>query len=331
MRKLSLFLVVVLSCSLILVAAPVRDRRAEPPPPVGASQSLTTQIYGPTPYRSFADSPFYSTTFGTFYLEDFEDRLLNVPGVTIDKGIVTSTRWAGFPNIDSVDADDGYVDNVCNGCDSWWYAPGSAGLFIRFATDGALPTHVGVVWTDGMGVTTFEAFDRNNVSLGVVGPVPLGDDTSDTAFGEDRFFGVKHDGGISHVFIANSIGGIEIDHLQFGFQEVCEDADGDGFGVDNLAVCPGGEELDCNDSNERISPAEPELYDGIDNNCNMEIDEGLDDDGDGIPNFKDECSNTRPGAGVTPDGCPRCGGGGNGSDDGGDDGGDDDGDENDQG
>ena len=60
-----------------------------------------------------------------------------------------------------------------------------------------------------------------------------------------------------------------------------------------------------------------------------ELIEGLDDDGDGIPDFRDECSNTMPGAGVSPDGCPRCGQG-SGNDDGDEDGGNGDDDNDDQ-
>jgi len=298
---------------------------------VAAAQSLTTQLYGPTPYRSFADSPFSSMTFGTFYLEDFEDGLLNVPGVTIDKGFVTGSF---FPHslaylFDSVDGDDGNPsDGLCNGCDSYFHGFGGGGFLITF--DQNLPTHVGVVWTDGVGVTTFEAFDQFGVSLGVVGPVPLGDNTFETSMDEDRFFGAVHDGGISSVFISKEDPeGMEIDHLQYGFPQGCLDEDGDGFGVTATGLCPGGEEPDCDDANDRISPAEPELYDGIDNNCNMQVDEGLDDDGDGIPDFRDECSNTMPGAGVSPDGCPRCGQG-SGNDDGDEDGGNGDDDNDDQ-
>jgi hypothetical protein len=34
--------------------------------------------------------------------------------------------------------------------------------------------------------------------------------------GEDRFFGCSDPGGISSIFISNSSGGIEVDHLQYG-------------------------------------------------------------------------------------------------------------------
>ena len=70
------------------------------------------------------------------------------------------------------------------------------------------------------------------------------------------------------------------------------DTDGDGFGNINgiLESCevpegyvPNG--TDCDDTEENIFPSAPEICDGLDNNCNEEIDEGLGDafymDGDG--------------------------------------------------
>ena len=58
------------------------------------------------PYDSAADSPFNSAAYAYFYLEDFEDGLLNTPGVTASTGGVTSVVFG--PNIhDSVDLDDG--------------------------------------------------------------------------------------------------------------------------------------------------------------------------------------------------------------------------------
>ena len=58
------------------------------------------------------------------------------------------------------------------------------------------------------------------------------------------------------------------------------DADSDGFTSDE----------DCNDSDATINPSAPELCDGIDNNCDDQIDEGVtgewfqDLDGDGFGN-----------------------------------------------
>ena len=59
------------------------------------------------------------------------------------------------------------------------------------------------------------------------------------------------------------------------FYEPSPDEDGDGYGV----AAPGHEgqyesdELDCDDSDPEINPAAEELCDGIDNNCDDEIDE----------------------------------------------------------
>lgn len=92
-----------------------------------------------------------------------------------------------------------------------------------------------------------------------------------------------------------------------------QDADLDGYG--NLAVfvstCstipPMGyvaDSADCDDSNGTINPGASELCDGIDNNCNGSIDEGLpiynfyrDSDGDGYGDAADKvslCLNTAP-------------------------------------
>ncbi|WP_111707498.1 MopE-related protein [Lutibacter citreus] len=95
------------------------------------------------------------------------------------------------------------------------------------------------------------------------------------------------------------------------------DADGDGYPSSSTVSCvrPSngyllsellGTETDCKDSNSAINPGATEVCDGIDNNCNGSIDEGLtyttyyiDADGDGYGDSNDVgtsyCSN--PGAG----------------------------------
>ena len=82
-----------------------------------------------------------------------------------------------------------------------------------------------------------------------------------------------------------------------------QDADGDGFG--NVAVtqlacsAPVGyvsNSTDCNDTNAAINPSATEICDGLDNNCNVTIDEGVlltfyaDNDGD---NFGDPANTTQ--------------------------------------
>ena len=181
-----------------------------------APQAVPTALLGPTSYTSYANSPFNGQVLSYFHLEDFEDHLLNTPGVTASAGQVTSIIFPGY--IDSVDADDGVIDGSGSSGDSYFYSPGSAGIDFSFdaAILGALPSHVGIVWTDGNGTTSFEAFDAANISLGVVGPIAIADGGNLGATAEDRFFGATHAGGISRIVIRNSSGGIEVDHLQYG-------------------------------------------------------------------------------------------------------------------
>ncbi len=183
------------------------------------------QYLPPTPYLSFADSPFATLDFSYLYLEDFEDGALNSPGVALDDGDVVG------PGIyrDSVDGDDGVIDGFGTRGHSLY----SKGVLTSFtftfnaAILGALPTHAGIVWTDvgitwgnlgtGFAYVSVEAFDSDGVSLGTVSPYLLGDGAFDGATAEDRFFGVVHDGGISKITIsiADSTDW-EVDHLQYG-------------------------------------------------------------------------------------------------------------------
>jgi len=58
------------------------------------------------------------------------------------------------------------------------------------------------------------------------------------------------------------------------------DRDGDGF-----SACLG----DCDDNNAAVFPGAIEICDGLDNNCNGLIDEGTDDDTDGVTSVCDNC------------------------------------------
>lgn len=86
----------------------------------------------------------------------------------------------------------------------------------------------------------------------------------------------------------------------------CTDLDSDGYGFPGDPSCPMGGEDDCDDASRITFPGAPELFDGLDNNCDGVADDGLDDDSDGIPNFNDACAATPVGSGVGPDGCAVC-------------------------
>jgi hypothetical protein len=183
---------------------------------LGAASTARAQIIGPTPYLSAADSPFNGVGFLYFHLEDFEDHLFNTPGVNASAGGVTSVVFG--PDVhDSVDADDGALDGSGLRGDGFFSGSGTVGITFTFDASvlGALPTHAGLVWTDGTNDITFEAFDAANVSLGTITATHAnGSFNGETA--EDRFYGVMNLGGVSSIRIASGGGGIEVDHLQYG-------------------------------------------------------------------------------------------------------------------
>jgi len=182
------------------------------------------------PYYSFADSPFNGLDFSFFYLEDFEDGLLNTPGVSIpsNRSYFLGPFAPSFQT-DSVDADDGRIDGV--GTSGWSFLAnlGYGGAIFNFDSTvlGDFPTHVGLVWTDGRGVgvsggaladvvfTVYDAYGNVALTRSVPG---IGDHSHRGETAEDRFFGVINPAGISAIRIHEwiSSGGLEIDHLQYG-------------------------------------------------------------------------------------------------------------------
>ncbi|MCU0915459.1 MAG: hypothetical protein MUC88_12970 [Planctomycetes bacterium] len=197
--------------ALLMVLAPVLLASATP-----ASASLT--LYGPSAYRSEADSPFTGLTMDYFHLENFEDGLLNTPGVTVSGGYGTKPTWA-VVYADSVDGDDGILDGLGQNGNAWFFASGTTGLTFTFEAGvlGALPTHAGLVWTDGLNSVTFQAYNAWGDLLGTIGPANIADGSFAGTTGEDRFFGISDDGGIWKIAITAGAAGIEIDHLQYGY------------------------------------------------------------------------------------------------------------------
>lgn len=192
-----------------------------------APASAAPIFYGPTPYLQASDSPFNGVGLSYFFLEDFEDALLNTSGVSSSAGGGV-TGPGGIT--DSVDGDDGAIDGSGLAGRSW-FGGGSVGFTFTFDESvlGALPTHAGIVWTDGAAFNevTFEAWDALGVSLGTIVAPNIGDGNFLSGTAEDRFFGVSNEGGISQIRIFNSVmsgggSGIEADHLQYGGERVQE-------------------------------------------------------------------------------------------------------------
>ncbi|MBT4870114.1 MAG: hypothetical protein HON47_00900 [Candidatus Diapherotrites archaeon] len=88
-------------------------------------------------------------------------------------------------------------------------------------------------------------------------------------------------------------GGISFDYAPLVYLTII-DNDGDGYNEDE----------DCNDDNPNINPGAPETCDGIDNDCDTEIDEEFDDsDNDGIADCVDP-DNDNDGVEDQEDMCP---------------------------
>ena len=210
---------------------------------------LSRQAYfiSSIPYFSFNDSSFRLLNPQSlyFYLEDFEDGVLNTQGVTASSLSQTYlTVFQDSPHVDSVDSDDGDIDGSGKKGRSFYDRGNGVIGGIRFSFNpnllGSFPTEVGIVWTDSYSNTSFsldgsplifEAYDNWGSSLGKIetAPFEMGDGKINGTTSDDRFFGVSYSQGISRVEIsqteiASGSGyGIEVDHLQYGYAPVSLD------------------------------------------------------------------------------------------------------------
>jgi hypothetical protein len=181
-----------------------------------------------TAYKSFDDSPFKSlkTNADWFEFETFDGPTFqtNTTGVVASRLNETS-KYTDSSFYDSVDSDDGAIDGKGRGQDRLVLSIG----YIKFTFDDkrGFPTDAGIVFTDvhasnpsfGESTLTFEAFDASGKSLGIQGPFKVGGDYSTMGeSGDDRFFGVHYNGGISsfRVIVPAVMVGVEFDHLQYG-------------------------------------------------------------------------------------------------------------------
>ncbi len=96
------------------------------------------------------------------------------------------------------------------------------------------------MWTDGnpQAVVTFHAVDAQDRSL-VLAQATLGDDVHNGETAEDRFFGVDFPGGIAAISISASLGGLEIDHVQFVVPCQWDLDDSGDVGVKDLLILLG--------------------------------------------------------------------------------------------
>lgn len=181
---------------------------------------------GPSAYLQASDSPLAALDFsgGYFFLENFEDHALNTLGASSSVAGSGPTSIVFGPNVhDSVDADDGALDGSGLQGDSWFNSGASTGFAFSAGALGALPTHVGLVWTDGPFQTpvTLTAWGADNVTVvcSIVGAAGFANSSFNGETSEDRFFGCVDGGGIARVQLTNVLGGgIEVDHLQYGRQ-----------------------------------------------------------------------------------------------------------------
>jgi len=179
---------------------------------VSAPKAQADPLFGPImAYDGFDDSPLSTMSFDYFHLIKMTDLTaglpMTAPGATASAGVVIAP---GF-EVDSVDG--------ANLGQSLFSGDGSTGITFTFDKTvlGALPTAVGIAWTDGVRLIHFSAVDGNGNSLGQIDDNTCCDfNSGDGNSANYRLFYAIDPLGISSIHISNDGGGIEVDHLQYG-------------------------------------------------------------------------------------------------------------------
>jgi len=188
---------------------------------ISVGVNAATVAVGPSAYLQTSDGPWNGQPFNYFYLEDHEDGLQNTPGATASVGYATNISQA-----DSVDGDDGSVDQLCSGCYSWVVSAGAAdGVVFSYSFDEAqlgdvLPNHVGIAVTNAFAVDiSMEGFDKDGLSIGTF-LMSLAATSLSSELSPAQFIGLQGDVGLSSVSytfdFVDALSTIEIDHFQYG-------------------------------------------------------------------------------------------------------------------
>ena len=172
---------------------------------------LAASLFGPTPYLSIADIPSGFYDGGFTELDNLEDGSLTTNISAAPNVTVIGPQDVPAMMVDSVDADDGSIDGHGFDGHSLFCSCGAEGITLTYP-EGTVAA--GLVWTDGEGTVTFEAFGPSGL-LGSITASDFVDDTFLGTTGEDRFFGARDPGGITKLRISNTTMGIEIDHPQY--------------------------------------------------------------------------------------------------------------------
>ncbi|MCK6530852.1 putative metal-binding motif-containing protein, partial [Myxococcota bacterium] len=84
--------------------------------------------------------------------------------------------------------------------------------------------------------------------------------------------------------VAIDAGGLAGSDVRQFTVQACADVDGDGFDCT----------VDCDDGNTAVHPGAAEACNGVDDDCDLQVDEGFDADGDGFTSCGDDCDDTDP-------------------------------------
>jgi hypothetical protein len=179
---------------------------------VGGANAQT--FTSPIPYTNSTSSPYFATqTVGRqYFLEDFEDGLVNTPGLGVLNGVLLGPSGT----TDSVDIDDYTLNGSGTGGVS--LRPATVLLVCQFnnTTLGGYPTRVGFVWTDGPQNSAITVTAVNPQGLTVSQTYAgLGDNSFSGTTADDRFIGVEWPAGIQELRIQSATSGMEIDHVQY--------------------------------------------------------------------------------------------------------------------